>query len=380
MTPLRRLLTRIAVPLSPLLGVWLSTEFFAWRVGFHPKLGAPWLMYPVPLYAPWNWFGWAVAAAPSSPELVLLTSLPLMATLLVTTWFYIYRSPARPSVTAPSSPLVSDSTMALTLSDDDVEALPRVTPPLAPHTQELTLSDLEEVPIATPPPSPSSIMRPPPDGRDSSPSGRTAQADAPSYQVLQALSRQGDEAPSSARRTHAVGSLDETLEHDAPTAEAPTPDFPRGSTLQVDPPQADWAHEVETAEAPARRLDDPPASPTAEAPLPLGAMDSDVRDELSRTLDPAAYEQTAEDSPIASGATMRLNPGESEQLARLLSSELTHTDGPETAEAPIPGAATVEGPAPPDPLRAASVSGDRTIRADTPDTPANDDSSEDWLL
>jgi type IV secretion system protein VirD4 len=33
----------------------LATQFIAWRVGYHPAIGAPWFGH---FYAPWNWIGW----------------------------------------------------------------------------------------------------------------------------------------------------------------------------------------------------------------------------------------------------------------------------------------------------------------------------------
>ena len=44
----------------------LATQFVAWRVGFHPAIGAPWFGH---FYAPWSWIAWQEAAwAPNATK------------------------------------------------------------------------------------------------------------------------------------------------------------------------------------------------------------------------------------------------------------------------------------------------------------------------
>lgn len=53
------------------MGFWLSAQFFAWNVGYHPELGKPWT--PLPdghaLYYPWSVFVWSVRWSLAEGEL-----------------------------------------------------------------------------------------------------------------------------------------------------------------------------------------------------------------------------------------------------------------------------------------------------------------------
>jgi len=55
------------------------TQFIAWRLAYHPALGAPWIGH---LYAPWAWFGWAQAPwAAKEPDIFQLAGAGFMATV-----------------------------------------------------------------------------------------------------------------------------------------------------------------------------------------------------------------------------------------------------------------------------------------------------------
>jgi len=51
----RLLLGSAAVVTGAVIASSLATQFIAWRVSYHPAIGAPWFGH---FYAPWNWIGW----------------------------------------------------------------------------------------------------------------------------------------------------------------------------------------------------------------------------------------------------------------------------------------------------------------------------------
>ena len=49
----------LVVGLLALAGIWLATEWTAWRLGFQPQLGPPWFhLGPWPVYPPPAFFVW----------------------------------------------------------------------------------------------------------------------------------------------------------------------------------------------------------------------------------------------------------------------------------------------------------------------------------
>lgn len=60
MTPTKLLIGQIlAVFLIVLAGIWLATEWAAWRLAWQPELGNPWFyLGHLPFYHPWAIFPW----------------------------------------------------------------------------------------------------------------------------------------------------------------------------------------------------------------------------------------------------------------------------------------------------------------------------------
>jgi type IV secretion system protein VirD4 len=49
----------LAALCSVLIGIWLATEWTAWRLAYQPALGLPWLTISgIPVYRPELFFGW----------------------------------------------------------------------------------------------------------------------------------------------------------------------------------------------------------------------------------------------------------------------------------------------------------------------------------
>ena len=79
----RRLLLGSAAIIAGAIAVSsLATQFVAWRVGFHPAIGAPWFGH---LYAPWSWIVWQEAAwAPSASSTFQIVDAGLLASTALT--------------------------------------------------------------------------------------------------------------------------------------------------------------------------------------------------------------------------------------------------------------------------------------------------------
>lgn len=329
----------LGVSVVPLLGAAASTQWLAARVNYHPRLGEPLTTTPFPFYPPWEWFGWAAAAFPDDIALVGLTGLPLLVAVLVAA-VSLHRKRRAPSRTPPEattpqtspdrapeatkSAPVTDRTLALTLSDADVE----VFPVSAPKTQVLELEDLEEVFPASEAP-PVSITDEPSQARVAD---NTARADTPSYGLLRQLSAlehtdaaTSDDSPRQLR----VDRLDSEVAHDAPTAEAPAPSLehadtveaptPRNPTarLQVDPVRPDRAHAVAPTEAPrpehrdTGRLSEVPtveaealAAPLNRDDVPPALTDPELFEESVSQLDDVDFDETSPEDMAAALASL----------------------------------------------------------------------------
>lgn len=347
----QRLLT-YCLPVAVLLfGAWTATQWFAHRVDYHPQLGEPWMDSPLPLFAPWAWFGWSLDAASTDFALVASTSLPLFVAVAGIVWWYTRRmASTRPSQQPEREQHGADQTVALTLSDADVEVAP-ATPQVTNATQELSDADLLEVGVHS---------AGPPTLLDDSPFGAaapasdpdaTAHPDAPSYKVLQALSAHDDTADVSSEEFSAessdllhVGALDATDDHDAATAEAPAAPLPAeaiepavGAPLHVDEPRADWAYEVSTAEAPSRApaAADVNAAASRAAELRATARFTDAPTaEAPAASDPEQARGDSDANDDASPSTLRLGTKESALLAHLAARASTPV-ADDTAESPV---------------------------------------------
>jgi type IV secretion system protein VirD4 len=71
----------------------LATQFVAWRVGFHPAIGAPWFGH---FYAPWSWIAWQEAAwAPNATSTFQIVDAGLLASTALTMLTTVAISTAR---------------------------------------------------------------------------------------------------------------------------------------------------------------------------------------------------------------------------------------------------------------------------------------------
>nr|WP_283949784.1 type IV secretory system conjugative DNA transfer family protein [Limobrevibacterium gyesilva] len=71
----------------------LATQFVAWRVGFHPAIGAPWFDH---FYAPWRWIEWQEAAwAPNARATFQIVDAGLLATTALSMFGVVAASTAR---------------------------------------------------------------------------------------------------------------------------------------------------------------------------------------------------------------------------------------------------------------------------------------------
>ena len=71
----------------------LATQFVAWRVRFHPAIGAPWFGH---VYAPWNWIEWQQSAwAPSARATFEMVNAGLLAATALTMFGIVAASTAR---------------------------------------------------------------------------------------------------------------------------------------------------------------------------------------------------------------------------------------------------------------------------------------------
>ena len=71
MTPTKFLVGQIAVVFAVAIGgLWLATQWAAWKLGYQPQLGLPWFtLFHQPLYRPWSLFGWWYAYDAYAPTL-----------------------------------------------------------------------------------------------------------------------------------------------------------------------------------------------------------------------------------------------------------------------------------------------------------------------
>lgn len=71
MTPTKLLIGQILIVFSIVIaGVWGSTEWCAWQLGFQDGLGAPWLVvFSMPVYLPWRLFEWWYAYDAYAPAI-----------------------------------------------------------------------------------------------------------------------------------------------------------------------------------------------------------------------------------------------------------------------------------------------------------------------
>lgn len=60
MTPTKFLIGQITIVFMVAIGgLWLATEWTAWKLGYQPQLGLPWFtVLQFPIYRPWSLFGW----------------------------------------------------------------------------------------------------------------------------------------------------------------------------------------------------------------------------------------------------------------------------------------------------------------------------------
>ena len=60
MTPTKFLFGQIATVFAIVIaGVWIATQYAAWRLGYQPRLGLPWITFiHFPIYHPWRLFDW----------------------------------------------------------------------------------------------------------------------------------------------------------------------------------------------------------------------------------------------------------------------------------------------------------------------------------
>ena len=71
----------------------LATQFVAWRVGFHPAIGAPWFGH---VYAPWSWIEWQQAAwAPNAKATFQIVNAGLLAATALAMFGIVASSTAR---------------------------------------------------------------------------------------------------------------------------------------------------------------------------------------------------------------------------------------------------------------------------------------------
>jgi type IV secretion system protein VirD4 len=71
----------------------LATQFVAWRVGFHPAIGVPWVGH---FYAPWNWIAWQEAPwAPNAKSTFQIVDAGLLASTALTMFTTVAISTAR---------------------------------------------------------------------------------------------------------------------------------------------------------------------------------------------------------------------------------------------------------------------------------------------
>ncbi len=415
----------LGIAAVPLFGAAASTHWLAARVGYHPRLGEPLTTTPFPLYEPWQWFGWAAAAAPTDLGLVLLTSLPLLLTIVAVVVLVLRhqrrRGPAKSSrealgVSASTSSGASrpdveaNRTFALTLSDADVEVLP----PFKPKPKTVDAAGLEEVLPDSPSPllesqetdSTSSVGK----SRQHRPDP-TMRADRASYGIIQQLAaheHEEDETPPSSSQQPHIAPNDAPIAPDAPTTEASARSLDTAGTpishthdrpLRVDATRADWAHEVATAEAPAPGADI--SSQDADAPGPSEAarlnnrmtsvedtadrshetatdfpddLDAELVEDIRRQLDAVDFDDTAPDEVSAAVAsldlrstTQKLGAAESAALAQFA----TKLAGESLTDSPGHNDATSERPSSP------SSAAEATCAPDNADTELDD---EEWML